>query len=69
MTIKSAHYQFDNLFNGDKMLGETVLKAVNDNAIEVFDDVRSGLELSLGLVFKTLAQQVFDKIPANDLLP
>lgn len=68
LDITGAHYNYDNLFNGEKLLGDNVLKVINENPIEVFADVKSGTESSFALVFKALAQQVFDKIPAKEVL-
>ncbi|XP_056633442.1 protein takeout-like [Diorhabda sublineata] len=60
-------YKFDNLFNGDRQLGEQVLNVLNDNWNEVFTDVRDGYEKSFGLIFHGLGNRVFSRVPLKDI--
>ncbi|KAL9888502.1 protein takeout-like [Glossina fuscipes fuscipes] len=60
---KRVIYQFDNLFNGDKVLGDTVNKFVNENWKEVFDELRVPFDKSFGAVFKHIIDEVFNKYP------
>lgn len=69
MEVTGAHYHFSNLFNGDKLLAENMLKTINENPLDIFKDIKPAVESSYGLVYKTLAKRVFDKIPSDELLP
>ncbi|CAH1159731.1 unnamed protein product [Phaedon cochleariae] len=67
ITIKGAHYDFRNLFDGDKNLADNILKVINENWNVIFDDVKHGVESSYAAVFKALANKVFDNIPMDDI--
>ncbi|KAK9892733.1 hypothetical protein WA026_021924 [Henosepilachna vigintioctopunctata] len=60
-------FHFDNLFNGDKRLGDEINRVMNENQEEVFADVRSGYERSFGLIFQDLANRVFSRVVIKDL--
>ncbi|XP_050316008.1 protein takeout-like [Anthonomus grandis grandis] len=67
MAPERVEFKFDNLFNGQKDLGDNINKVLNENNKEVFDDVRPGYEKSFGLIFKDLANRVLHKVPVNDI--
>lgn len=69
MKCSNAHYKFENLFNGDKRLADNILKVINDNPLDIFNDVKPGVDKSYALVCKALAQLVFEKVPANMIFP
>ncbi|KAF5284909.1 hypothetical protein FQA39_LY16864 [Lamprigera yunnana] len=66
---KSVHYQFNNLFNGDVKLGEEMNKLLNDNSLEVFNDIKSGYEEALASVFTRISNQIYKKVPYDELFP
>lgn len=66
-TVEGAHYDFQNLFNGDKTLAEPILKVINDNSLEIFKDVQAGVEASYALVVESLAKHIFNKIPIDEI--
>ncbi|XP_060533011.1 protein takeout-like [Cylas formicarius] len=67
MRPEKVIYKFDNLFDGQKDLGDNVNKVINDNSAEVFEDVRSGYEKSFALIFLDLANRVLPKVPQEDI--
>lgn len=68
-TISGAHYDFQNLFNGDKRLGDNILKVINDNWNAIFEDINDGINKSYSKVFETIAKVFFSKIPIDNMFP
>ncbi|KAF5281665.1 hypothetical protein FQR65_LT14595 [Abscondita terminalis] len=64
---EKVHYEFENLFNGNKALSDQIHGVLNENWKEVFDDVKQGYEELIATVGKSLANQVFSKIPVNKI--
>ncbi|XP_044763580.1 protein takeout-like [Coccinella septempunctata] len=64
---KAVHYDFENLVPGNEQLSKTILKTLNDNAIEIFAELGSTFEEAYGEVHKSVANKVFEKIPENDI--
>ncbi|RZB38887.1 JHBP domain containing protein, partial [Asbolus verrucosus] len=60
-------FNFENLFNGDKELGDNINKVLNDNWQDVFQDVKSGYEQALSLVAEGIINQFFTKLSAEDV--
>ncbi|ENN70878.1 hypothetical protein HUJ04_003490 [Dendroctonus ponderosae] len=67
MNPEKVIFKFDNLFNGDKELGDNINQVLNENSAEVFEDVRDGYEKSFGLIFKDLANRVLPKVAVKDI--
>ncbi|KAF5272815.1 hypothetical protein FQA39_LY07842 [Lamprigera yunnana] len=66
---KLVKIQFDNLFNGDKTLGDNVNKMLNDNWKEVFGEFKSAYEDAIAQYMHSISARVFDRVPLNDLFP
>lgn len=64
---KSAKLMFENLFNGDKLLGDTMNKFLNDNWEIVFQELIPGYEETFGILFKDIANKLFTKVPLNKI--
>lgn len=62
-----AHYHFDNLFNGDKQLSANILKTLNDNWKEIYDDVKEGYQNAYAEIFKTMASGLFSNVPIQEI--
>lgn len=60
-------FNFENLFNGDKRLGDEINKVLNENWDSIYNDVRSSYDESFGLIFKDIANRIFNRVPFNDL--
>lgn len=69
MTVSGAHFDYKNLFNGNKLLGDNVLKVMNENWKEVSENLIGGLEKAYNVISKSLANIVFEKIPIDDIFP
>ncbi|RZC41112.1 JHBP domain containing protein [Asbolus verrucosus] len=61
-------YNFENLFDGDKALGDNINKVLNENWKEVFDDVKNGYETALGLIIEQLFNRFFSKVSVEEAL-
>uniref|UniRef100_A0A1B0BD96 Haemolymph juvenile hormone binding protein n=1 Tax=Glossina palpalis gambiensis TaxID=67801 RepID=A0A1B0BD96_9MUSC len=60
---QSFIYHFDNLFNGDKALGDNMNKFLNDNWKEIFSELKVSMEKEFGAVVGKVISQVFTKLP------
>lgn len=60
---KWVTYRFDNLFNGDKLLGSTMNKFMNDNWQAVFEALIPGYELDFGNKFRKFSNILFRQVP------
>lgn len=67
MRTKKMNLNFKNLFNGDKALGETMNKVINENWELIFKELRPALEKAFGDVFLEYAKGIFDKVPFYDI--
>lgn len=67
MYPEKVTYNFENLFNGDKALGDAMNKVLNDNNMVIFEDVKQGYEASFDIIFKDLVNKIFARIPLNEI--
>ncbi|CAG9767571.1 unnamed protein product [Ceutorhynchus assimilis] len=68
-SIKPNHLtlNFENLFNGNKLLGDNMNKLVNEEWRAVYDDVEGNVETSYAEVYRKYAQDFLDKVPVDKL--
>ncbi|XP_065203821.1 protein takeout-like [Planococcus citri] len=69
LDVSHVGVYFDNLFNGDKELGDAMNAFLNDNWKHVMKDMRPVLEESIGAVMKDLFNSMYNKIPLDEILP
>lgn len=67
MTLNGAQFDYKNLFNGNKLLGDNILRVMNENWREIADSLVVGVEKAYIPVLKALANQIFTKIPINNI--
>ncbi|XP_044260730.1 protein takeout-like isoform X2 [Tribolium madens] len=60
-------FKFDNLFNGDKELGDKINQVFNDNSKEVFGDVKSSYEEAFGQIFTNIFNRLLARVSIVDL--
>lgn len=60
---KWVKFRFDNLFNGDRILGDTMNRFMNDNWDPVFYGIIPGYEDNFGEKFKSVANILFSQVP------
>lgn len=72
MSVKSARlivdptrmiFNFGNLFNGDKQLGETMNSFLNENWKEIYQEVRATFTNAFAQIFTSVIDNVFSKYP------
>lgn len=59
--------QFDNLFNGDPILGEQMHKFLNQNSDLIFKEFQASYEETFGLVFAEITNNIFTRVPMNKI--
>lgn len=64
---KKMTMNFENLFNGDRQLGSTMNRFLNENWKIVFDEVSGGYEDTFGFIFKEITNKIFLKVPMNKI--
>ncbi|KAL1491152.1 hypothetical protein ABEB36_011792 [Hypothenemus hampei] len=57
--------KFDNLFNGNRILGHTVNTFINQNGLEIVSELEQNIADSLAEIFTKLMNNVFGKIPLD----
>ena len=63
-----VYFNFENLFNGDKQLGDGINNVLNENYKEVYADVKPGYEKGLGLILEQILNNVFSKVSLEEAL-
>lgn len=56
-----------NLFNGNKLLGDTMNQFLNDNWKDILREFMPAISASFNGVFKNMMNKVFIGIPYNEL--
>lgn len=57
------YYHFDNLFNGDKALGDNMNSFLNSNWEAIFVEVQKSFEDAFADIFQTIISKIFSKYP------
>ncbi|KAJ9580231.1 hypothetical protein L9F63_004104 [Diploptera punctata] len=68
-SAKRMHSHFDNLFNGNKILGDTVNQIMNDNFQFLINEMKPSLEKQLGIILLNYADEIFKKVPFDNIFP
>ncbi|XP_055850815.1 protein takeout-like [Episyrphus balteatus] len=61
------HFDFRNLFNGDKVLGDNMNLFLNENWKEIFGEVRNSITAAFASIFQSVIANVFSKYPYSKL--
>ncbi|XP_050443508.1 protein takeout-like [Adelges cooleyi] len=61
------HLKFENLFNGDKSLGDNMNVFLNENWRELLADLQPAFEEALGAAVSNVVQQFFSRVPLNQI--
>lgn len=59
--------QFDNLFNGDKALGDGTNQFLNESWLEILNELKPVLKKAIGNIALGVVNPIFSKFPYNDL--
>lgn len=69
LTPKKMVLRMENLFNGDKQLGETMNRVLNDNWELLYQEIGPSLEDAYAELFKRPARALFLHVPLDEVLP
>ncbi|KAH0821936.1 hypothetical protein GEV33_000855 [Tenebrio molitor] len=61
------NFKLDNLFNGDKVLGDNINRVMNDNSKEMYADLRSSYEEAFGKIFVAVFDNLLTRVPIAQL--
>lgn len=67
ITIKGGKTHFYNLFNGNKVLGDTVNSFFQNNALDLFNLIKHMPEKEFGLFFKDVVNDFFRRFTYDEL--
>ncbi|XP_030762874.1 circadian clock-controlled protein-like [Sitophilus oryzae] len=67
LSTTKLYSHFDNMFNGNKLLGDNINKLLNDEWEVVFQDTKSAIENAVKAIIQPYIQHFFDKVPADEL--
>jgi hypothetical protein len=66
MDPEFVSYNFENLFDGDKQLGDNINRVLNDNWKEVFDEVKNDYIEVINKILVQLFNNFFAKVSLED---
>lgn len=66
LTTTRMYLHFDNLFNGDKLLGDNTNNFLNENWAEVLDSVKHIFEATISEIIESTQLKVFSAVPFKD---
>lgn len=58
---------FENLFNGDKLLSESTNRFLNENWTEILRELKPVLTKAIGGIYRAIADPIFNKFPYEEL--
>lgn len=62
-----SYYRLNNLFNGDKVLGEQTNKFLDENWKEIDKDLGPAISETIAQICVQIASAFFERIPYNQL--
>ncbi|CAH1383478.1 unnamed protein product [Tenebrio molitor] len=65
--LQRMNFKLDNLFNGDKALGDNLNQVMNDNWKELYIDVKSSYEEAFGKIFASVFDNLLARVPIAQL--
>lgn len=60
-------FKFDNLFDGDKALGDNINKVLNENWSEIYGDIGASYENAFNTIFASILKNILGKVSVADL--
>ncbi|XP_046805082.1 protein takeout-like [Lucilia cuprina] len=66
LTPKKVIFNFDNLFNGDKVLANNINVFINENWLEIFNEIHNSLFNGLTPIMQKIFNDVFSKYPYEE---
>lgn len=69
MIPKHATFYFENIFNGDKVLSQTINNFMNENSEVVVNTLLPAYETYLSDNFRTISNHIFHNVPMKMIFP
>lgn len=66
-TMTGMIFDLQNLFNGDKLLGDNMNLFLNENWRDVFPEIRGPVFESFGQIVDNVMKNMFAKVPYDEL--
>lgn len=66
-TTEKVLFDFTNLFNGNKVLGDTTNRFFNDNWMQIHEELRPKFYEAIASIYETLINKAFGMIPYDDM--
>lgn len=67
LTPERIQFKLDNLFDGDKTLGDNINQVLNDNWSEVYADVKASYEEAFAQIFAAIYNNLLGKVSVGEL--
>ncbi|XP_065214845.1 protein takeout-like [Planococcus citri] len=68
-SVTKLHIIMENLFNGDKALGDNMNVFLNENWPEILGELRGAFRTAFASAFSEIAQRFFEKVPIEQVFP
>lgn len=65
--IYSMHFHFENLYKGDKALGDSTNLFLNENWKDIFNEIKGSIFDAFTLIAQGALTNVFNKVPYKEL--
>lgn len=65
--VEHSHFQFDNLFNGNKELGDNVNLVLNDNWRQVVDELHPEYNEIVRQILTGMIEKVWTKVSLEEM--
>lgn len=69
VTVGGAKFRLENLFNGDRTLGEIGNTIINENAQLFLEELIPGFEKSLSKTFLEIANDILHEVTFDEMFP
>lgn len=69
VSVGKARFRLENLFNGDRTLGEIGNQVINENSQLFIDEMIPGFEKSLSKTFLEIANDVLTDVTFDEMFP
>lgn len=63
----AIRYEYDNIVPDNEQLSNTIIKTMNDNALQLYEDFGTTFSEAYAQLHIAVANKVFEKIPEDEL--
>lgn len=68
-SVEGGRFRLDNLFEGDRILGDIGNTIINDNAMIFIDEMLPGFEKELAKKFTEIANDILTDVTFDEMFP